>query len=372
MIGGMSMKRLGIFLLLILSLNTFAFTFAQERDVSLSTPFPTIEFVSGQRIRFKITVTNLGSQVETLNIYTEAPNNWEIQTKSDLYIIKQVHLGIDESRTFDLEANPPQGEESGNYSILIRVTSADGLVSKLLNLGVELPSTATDSGLSLIASYPSLEGSVGEDYEFRMNVINLANKDVVVYFTAEHPENWDVNFKPRFGSSVVRSLEFASGENDVVVIDVSPPPDVEPGSYEIKVFAQTEEETQSLTFSIYIVGSYLLDFKPSNNRVSLKAKQGESNIIALNVTNSGSAPLENVIMFSEKPSGWDVDFESEEISSLQSGESRQIRANIVPPKDSIPGDYIVTLYSAVQSRGISKTLNYRVTVTGSTSWGFIG
>jgi uncharacterized membrane protein len=345
---------------------------AQAREIEMFTPFPKIEFTTGQRIKYKITIINKGSQPENLNLKTKGPEGWEIIMKSDLYKIKSIYLGVNESRTFNVEVTPLTEQQPGNYTISITSESIDSIIKETLELYVELPSSVTEGGITLIASYPSLEGSVGEEYEFRMNVINKYNKDNTIFFTASHPENWDVKFHPRIGSSIIRSLEFAAGTNDVVVIDVSPPINVEPGAYDITVFAETEEVRESITFTVYIIGSYSLQSTPSNNRLSLEAVQGRANIITINVTNTGSAPLENIIMFSDKPIGWDIDFEFDDIPVLERGASRQIRVNIVPPSDAIPGDYAITLYTAVQERGISKTLNYRVTVTGSVAWGFLG
>jgi|APSaa5957512622_1039677.scaffolds.fasta_scaffold03760_6 uncharacterized membrane protein len=346
--------------------------YAQTRDIDIYTPFPKIEFTTGQRIMFKVTIENKGTQPETLSLIANGPKDWNIEIKSDLYKIKSVYVGLNESKTIDVTVGSLTEQPSGNYSIFLTAESSDSLVKETVELQVELPIEVSESGLSLIASYPSLEGSIGEDFEFRMNTINKANKDSIIFFTAVHPENWEVSFKPRFGSSVVRSLEFAAGASDVVIIDISPPLTVQPGQYDIIVNAETEEVQESMTFTVYIMGSYSLEAKPSNNRLSLEAIQGEPNIVSLNITNSGSALLENILLFSDKPPGWDIDFEFEDIPSLERGASRQVRVNIVPPVDAIPGDYAVTLYSSIQARGISNTLNYRVTVTGAVGWGYIG
>jgi uncharacterized membrane protein len=346
---------------------------AETREIEIFTPFPKIEFTTGQKIQFQVTIVNKGSQPEILNVKSKGPEGWEILMKSDLYAIKSIYLRVNESRTFTVDVTTLPEQHSGNYTITITSESVDSIIKETLDLYVELPLSVTESGITLIASYPSLEGSIGEEFEFRMNVINKANKDNMIFFTAVHPENWDVNFHPRFGgSSIIRSLEFPAGGSDVIVIDVIPPINVEPGAYDVSVLAETEDIRESLTFTVYIIGSYSLRTAPSNNRLSLEAAQGKANIVSINITNTGSAPLEKIVMFSDKPTGWDVDFELDEIPILDRGESRQIRVNIVPPSDAIPGDYAITLYSAVQARGISITLNYRVTVTGSVGWGFLG
>jgi uncharacterized membrane protein len=346
--------------------------FADQRDFSIYTPFPTIEFKSGQKIIYDVFIKNNGQQEEIMDLEVYGPKYWDIVVKSGLYQIKSIYLSVNETKKISVEVLSLNEQTSGNHTISVSVITLDSILSETVDLNVELPVEVEASGLSLIASYPSLEGSIGEDYEFRVNTINKANKDVVIYFSAVHPENWDVSFKPRFSSSIVRSLEFAAGANDVVIVDVSPPLTVEPGQYHITINAETDDHQESITFTVYITGSYSLDFQPSNSRLSLEAIQGQSNIISVNVSNAGSAFLENIVLFSDKPPGWDVDIEFDEIDSLERGTSRQIRVNIVPPLDAIPGDYAVSLFSAIQERGISNNLNYRVTVTGAVGWGFLG
>ena len=367
-------RRNSILLVSLIIVNSLLLTSvkAETRSIKLSTPFPKIEFVSGQKIKFKIDIDNLGTQSEVLDISAKGPSGWELNLKSELYLIKSIYVDVEEKKTFNFEAIAPPGEVAGNYTFSITAVGRDSLISHTLELQIELPVTVTESGLTLSATYPSLEGAVGETFEFRVNVINKANQDKIVYFTAEHPENWDVNFKPRFGSSVVRSLEFLAGENDVIVIDIIPPPDVEPGNYDVTIFTETDEVKESLTFNVFVIGSYSLSFRPSNNRVSFDVLQGKTQIIALNVTNTGSAPLENIILFSNQADDWEVIMEFAEIPFLESSASRQVRVSVTPPADTIPGDYVVTLYSSVQPRGISETLNYRVTVKGSVTWGFLG
>ena len=369
----MNRQKKSRLLLVLIACNFFTnIVYAETRAIDIYTPFPKIEFTTGQRIMYKVTIENKGPQPETLSLVANGPEDWDIQVKSGLYKIKSVYLGLNESKTIDVTVGSLTDQSSGNYSIFLTAESSDSVIKETIELQIELPVEVSESGLTLIASYPSLEGSIGEDFEFRMNTINKANKDNIIFFTAVHPENWEVSFKPRFGSSVVRSLEFAAGASDVVIIDISPPLTVQPGQYDIIVNAETEDVRETITFTVYILGSYSFEAKPTNNRLSLEAIQGESNIVALNITNTGSALLENIVLFSDKPPGWDVDFEFDEIPTLERGGSRQVRVNIVPPEDAIPGDYAVTLFSAIQSRGISNPMNYRVTVTGAVGWGYIG
>jgi uncharacterized membrane protein len=342
------------------------------RSVRLSTSFPKIKIETGQKVNLEVKIINKGSTGDFFDISVSGPSEWGANLQSSGYVIQGVYLDGNESKTIKFEAIPPFGEEAGTYNFTINAISSDMVLSTSLDIQVELPQTISKSGISISTPYPSIEGPAGADYEYSVNVINRGAEDTIIDFTAVHPEGWSVTFKPRFQSSLIRSLEFEAGGNEVLVVTVSTPSNVEPGNYKLEMIAESEEHRETLGFEIFLIGTYSLDFDPSNGLLSLEAIQGKASIITLNLNNTGTTPLESITLFSDKPIGWDVQFEIPEIEFLDSAASRQIRASIHPPEDAIPGDYMVKLFSAVQAHGISKTLNYRVTVKGSVAWGFVG
>ena len=123
--------------------------------------------------------------------------------------------------------------------------------------------------------------------------------------------------------------------------------------------------------NINLVGTNkLLDSNPKGF-VSFDSIQGKNSQIALNLENTGTAPLENLHFSASKPLGWEVNFEPNNIAVLNPGTVYEVRANIIPPTDAIPGDYVLSLTS-IADPWISESLHFRTTVRGSVSWGFIG
>ena len=50
-------------------------------------------------------------------------------------------------------------------------------------------------------------------------------------------------------------------------------------------------------------------------------------------------------VFSDKPDGWDIKFDTSNIPQLAASSFREVRATITAPSDAIPGDYAITIYS---------------------------
>jgi uncharacterized membrane protein len=88
------------------------------------------------------------------------------------------------------------------------------------------------------------------------------------------------------------------------------------------------------------------------------------------VTNTGTAPAENILLSANAPSGWKVTFEPKTIDRIAPNEHKQVQALISPPSKAIAGDYVTGLTAS--ARGETGTADFRVTVTTSTVWGVAG
>ncbi len=86
--------------------------------------------------------------------------------------------------------------------------------------------------------------------------------------------------------------------------------------------------------------------------------------------NNGSAALEDISFTSAKPDGWDIKFTPDKLDSLDAQTIREIEVSIRPGEKTIAGDYATVLKA--NSKQESASLDYRVTVETSTTWGWIG
>jgi len=89
------------------------------------------------------------------------------------------------------------------------------------------------------------------------------------------------------------------------------------------------------------------------------------------VANTGTAPIRNLAFISKKPAEkWTVEFKPDKIDSLNPGEIREIKLDILAPDRTIAGDYPVTI--TANSPETTKSLEFRVTVSTPTLWGWVG
>ena len=70
---------------------------------------------------------------------------------------------------------------------------------------------------------------------------------------------------------------------------------------------------------------------------------GQDNSIVIEVRNSGDTTLTNVVLSSNAPANWTVNFSPSSIESLSPSGSQVINVDIMPPNNSPRGDYNITL-----------------------------
>jgi uncharacterized membrane protein len=71
------------------------------------------------------------------------------------------------------------------------------------------------------------------------------------------------------------------------------------------------------------------------------------------------------------PTGWTVEFDPPTVEQLTREDPQEVTVQLTPSGSAIAGDYNVTL-SASTADGASESIEMRVTVDTSLSWGLIG
>jgi uncharacterized membrane protein len=88
------------------------------------------------------------------------------------------------------------------------------------------------------------------------------------------------------------------------------------------------------------------------------------------ITNTGTAPADEVELSGSAPGGWKITFEPKSIERIAPNETKEVQALITPTEKAIAGDYVTTVRAS--ARGESASATFRVTVTTSTMWGMAG
>ncbi len=130
-----------------------------------------------------------------------------------------------------------------------------------------------------------------------------------------------------------------------------------------------EDASASTELALEITGQPKLDLTGREGLVSSRAYAGQETSIPVVVTNTGTAPAEQIELSGSGPSGWKVTFEPKQIDRIPPNEFKEVQALVTPTEKSIAGDYVATMRAS--ARGESASSNFRITVTTSALWGVV-
>jgi uncharacterized membrane protein len=119
-----------------------------------------------------------------------------------------------------------------------------------------------------------------------------------------------------------------------------------------------------------ISGQPKLDISGREGLVSTHASAGKETSLPVVITNTGTAPADEVELSGSAPSGWKVTFDPKTVERIAPNETKEVQALITPTEKAIAGDYVTTIRAS--ARGESASTTFRVTVTTSTMWGIAG
>ena len=102
----------------------------------------------------------------------------------------------------------------------------------------------------------------------------------------------------------------------------------------------------------------------------MRAEAGQQATFPVIISNTGTAPADDVELSGSSPSGWKVEFNPKTIAKIEAGKDAEAQALITPTVKSLAGDYQTTLRAS--SRGETASSQVRVQVVTSTVWGIAG
>lgn len=364
----------GLLILFALTLNTAVTpVLAQEGGQASAAPaltvftrYPAQVVELGETVTFDLTLRAVAtSQTVRLNV-DEAPEGWTTTFRGGGQVVEAVYVEPEENASVDLRLDPPENLEPGTYEFLVSA-QGDGISDELpLELTVEekLPPR-----LTVDVELPTLRGTSGSTLRYDATLTNAGDEDLTVNLSAVAPDNFQVSFS--LSGQDVTSFPVGAGESKRLSIEVQPVRQVEAGTYQIDILAQSNETQASQTLTAEITGQPSLSVTSPSERLSADVYAGQETPIQLVVQNTGSASATNVEMGASPPSGWNVSFEPKTIDEIPAGTQVDVTANVRPSDQAVAGDYMVTM-RAQSEGGNSDSAEFRLTVLTSTLWGLVG
>ena len=356
---------------LLLTVAAPVFADSPPKDIKglyLLTDYPAVTVQPGSTSTISLRLRNYDLAPERLSLSVSGvPSGWTATILGGGQPIAAAMPATDDSVTLDLRLDIPKDAAIGTQTLTVNAEGPTSHVSLpvAVTLARELPAK-----LSLTPQLPELRGSSRSSFEYTLTIKNDSGKKLLVSLAAEAPQNFDTSFTEAYGSQQLTAIPVEAGKTKDVKLKVVPPDTVDAGHYPVAVRVGAEDARATTQVTLDITGQPKLTVAGREGLLSARATAGRDSSVPIVVTNTGTAPAENIQLSGTAPEGWTITFEPKTIDRISPNQHKEVQAIIRPSDKAIAGDYVTNLSAA--ARGESGTANFRVTVTTSTMWGVTG
>ena len=233
-----------------------------------------------------------------------------------------------------------------------------------LSLPLNQQQPSSEGSLAVICVYPVLEGISGDAFSFQVDFKWSGSEYRRFDLSVTSLPDWIVSILSSTSRPIAAiGLDPAAVLPETITITMEPlyldklP---EPGTYVITLEASSGDIKETIELKAVVTAKYLYAFYTADGRISTEVTSGQENHLALKVANTGTAVIEKITFNSEKPTEWVITFKPDTITSLAPGFTQDVDMVIEPPRNTITGDYMITLSTI---GGISSpNIDLRVTV----------
>jgi uncharacterized membrane protein len=267
------------------------------------------------------------------------------------------------SLRLDVPKNAPVGTQTLTVSAAGDSAKVDLPIA--VTLAKDLPAK-----LTLTPQLPELRGTSKSSFEYQLGIKNDSGKKLTVSLTAQAPQNFDATFTEQYGSQELNAVPVDAGQTKDVKLKVTPPNTAAAGDYKVTARVAAEDASATSDLGLTITGQPKLDVSGREGLVSTRASAGKETTVPIVITNTGTAPADDIQLSGSAPSGWKVTFDPKSVERIAPNDNKEVQALITPTEKAIAGDYVTTIRAS--ARGESAATTFRVTVTTSTMWGMAG
>lgn len=334
----------------------------------VSTPFPAVRISTDDPIQLPISVHNAGARPQRVDLAIDrVPAGWKASLMGEGRQVGAVFVGPDSKTDLTLHVTPPDEAKPTNYEL--RITGKAGSSSYALPLQLTLGEVSR-ARIALEPESPDIRGAPDSEFTYKLAVRNESGRDALISLQAAAPPGFQTSFTKEFGSQQITSIPVKAGASENVEVKIKPSQGIRADTYRVQVRARSENAEATTALGMTVTGQPRLSISGTDERVSGRAYAGEETPLALVVSNTGTAPAQNIELSSTEPSGWKIQFDQKAVGAIPPGETREVKALITPSAQAVAGDYMVTLRANGES--VSDSSEFRITVLTSTLWGAVG
>ena len=340
---------------------------AGVKGVFLMADFPSVTLRPGATSTVSLKLQNYGLPPEMLDLSVQGePTGWNVSLLGGGQPVAAAMPPTNGNVSLQLRIEVP-ANASGKQTLTVTAKGKDNTATLpiVVAFAKNLPAK-----LSLEPRLPNLRGTAKSSFEFTVAVKNDSGKNLLVSLAAQAPQNFETSFTEAYGSQELSSIPIDAGQSKDVKLKVRPPSTVKAGQYPVTMRAAAEDANVDAKVVLDVTGQPQLGIAGRGGVLSATAVAGKESSIQIEVTNTGTAPADDVELSGSGPSGWKVVFEPKSLDNLAPGQSREVQALITPSEKAVAGDYVTSLRAT--ARGESASATFRIGVTTSTIWGVTG
>ena len=342
------------------------------RDIKglyLMTDYPAVTVRPGTTSNIPLRLQNYGLGPEQYQLaVTGVPSGWTATILGGGQPVAAAMPAPDSSVSLQLRLDVPPNASLSAQTLTVKAEGQGDNHATLplaISLAKELPAK-----LTVTSQLPSLRGSPKSNFEYTLSIKNDSGRNLTASFAAQAPDNFETSFTEAYGTQELSSIPIPAGQSKDIKLKVRPPSTIDAGHFPVGVTVKAEDASAKTELALDIQGEPQLQVSGRDGLLSARAVAAQQSSIPVVVTNSGTAPAENIALNASAPSGWKITFEPATIDRLVPGKDAEVQALVTPSDKSLAGDYQVAV--SANSRGESASSQFRITVATSTVWGMAG
>jgi len=338
------------------------------KGLFLMSDYPAVTLRPGETSTVSLRLQNYDMTPERLELsVTGVPAGWTATLLGGGQPVAAAMPATDSSVSLSLRLDVPKNAPMGTQTITV---AAQGNTTNL-----ELPIAVTlakdlPAKLTLTPQLPELRGTSKSSFEYQLGIKNDSGKKLTVSLSAQAPQNFDTSFTEQYGTQELNAVPVDAGQTKDVKLKVTPPNTAAAGDYKVTARAAAEDASATTDLEMTITGQPRLDISGREGLVSTRASAGKETSVPVVITNTGTAPADDIELTGSAPSGWKITFDPKLVDRIAPNDNKEVQALITPTDKAIAGDYVTTIRAS--ARGETASTNFRVTVTTSTMWGIAG
>jgi uncharacterized membrane protein len=338
------------------------------KGIFLMSDYPAVTLRPGETSTINLRLQNYNMTPERLALsLSGVPAGWTATLLGGGQPVAAAMPASNSSVSLSLRLDVPKNAPMGTQTVTV---AAQGNATNLqlpinVTLAKDLPAK-----LTLTPQLPDLRGTSKSSFEYQLGIKNDSGKKLTVSLSAQAPQNFDTSFTEQYGTQELKAVPVDAGQSKDVKLKVTPPNTAAAGDYKITARVGAEDASATADLAMTITGQPKLDISGREGLVSTRASAGRETTVPVVITNTGTAPAEDIQLTGSAPSGWKITFDPKTVDRIAPNDNKEVQALITPTEKAIAGDYVTTVRAS--ARGESASTNFRVTVTTSTMWGIAG